>query len=175
MSRQLRHKLKAALTAEVRGWQADQELFDSTVAEAAGMSRTDWRCLDLLGTRGAMTAGQLADAMRLTSGAVTGLIDRLEAAGQVRRVRDGGDRRRVIVELTDEVARRAAPVYGPLVRDSDAAIEAFTNEEIETILRFLRGTRAILRRHTERVEGIDVGGPAAAARVHFSSGVGSDG
>jgi DNA-binding MarR family transcriptional regulator len=56
------------------------------------MSRTDWRCLALLGTRGAMTAGQLADATRLTSGAVTGLIDGLEAAGYVRRARDGGDR-----------------------------------------------------------------------------------
>lgn len=154
MSRQSRRDLRQALTAQVRGWQADQELFDATVADAAGMSRTDWRCLDLLGTRGPLTAGQLAEAMRLTSGAVTGLIDRLEAAGLVRRVRDGGDRRRVIVELSDEVARRAAPVYGPLVRDSDAALEAFTNDEIETILRYLVATRAILQRHTERVRGL---------------------
>ena len=154
MSRQSRRDLRQALTAQVRGWQADQELFDATVADAAGMSRTDWRCLDLLGTRGALTAGQLAESMRLTSGAVTGLIDRLEAAGLVRRVRDGGDRRRGIVELSDEVARRAAPVYGPLVRDSDAALEAFTNVEIKTILRYLAVTRAILERHTQRVRGL---------------------
>ena len=60
----------AALTAEVRGWQADQELFDESVAALAGLNRTDWRCLDILTTRGAMTAGQLADAARLTTGAV---------------------------------------------------------------------------------------------------------
>ena len=154
MSRQSRRELRQALTAQVRGWQADQELFDATVADAAGMSRTDWRCLDLLGTRGPLTAGQLAESMRLTSGAVTGLIDRLEAAGFVRRVRDRGDRRRVIVELSDEVARRAAPVYGPLVRDSDTALEAFTSDEIETILRYLVATRAILQRHTQRVRGL---------------------
>jgi DNA-binding MarR family transcriptional regulator len=163
MSRQSRSDLRQALSAQVRGWQADQELFDSTVADAAGMNRTDWRCLDLLGTRGPLTAGQLADAMRLTSGAVTGLIDRLEAAGLVRRVRDGSDRRRVIVELSDEVARRAAPVYGPLIRDSDAALEAFTNDEIETILRYLAATRAILERHTERVRGLAAEHPPGEA------------
>jgi DNA-binding MarR family transcriptional regulator len=99
-----------ALDREVRGWQADQELFDSTVIELAGVNRTDWRCLDLLGTRGPMTAGQLADAVRLTTGAVTGLLDRLEAAGLVRRIRDTQDRRLVIVEVTDEVDRVGAPV-----------------------------------------------------------------
>ena len=45
-----------ALNREVRGWQADQELFDSAVIELAGLNRTDWRCLDILGTRGPMTA-----------------------------------------------------------------------------------------------------------------------
>src|SRR5215208_5658640 len=130
MSRQNRNELRAALTAEVRGWQVDQELFDATVAEAARLSRTDWRCLDLLGTRGPLTAGQLAEAMRLTSGAITGLIDRLETAGYVRRVHDPNDRRRVIVELTEAVAARAAPVYGPLLRDTSRLENDFTDAEI---------------------------------------------
>src|SRR6185295_2016536 len=115
MSRTSRQEAMDALNWEVRGWQADQELFDSLVIELAGINRTDWRCLDILGTRGPMTAGQLAEAVRLTTGAVTGVLDRLETAGLVRRVRDTEDRRRVMVELTDEVARQAAPVYGPLM------------------------------------------------------------
>src|SRR2546429_9158615 len=66
MSRQ-REGALAALGAEVRGWQADQELFDSAVAQVAGLNPTDWRCLDILGTRGPMTAGELAETAPLTT------------------------------------------------------------------------------------------------------------
>lgn len=141
----------SALNREVRGWQADQELFDSLVIDLAGINRTDWRVLDVLGTRGPLTAGQLAEAVRLTTGAVTGLLDRLEAAGLVRRVRDTADRRRVIVEVTDEVARRGAPVYGPLIEDAARAHAGFSVEELETITRFIRLERDLLQRHTKRV------------------------
>ena len=78
----------ADLNIEVRGWQIDQELFDATVAELAGLNRTDWRCLDILFTRGPMPAGELAEAAHLTTGGVTWVVDRLEAAGLVSRVRD---------------------------------------------------------------------------------------
>ena len=140
-----------ALNREVRGWQADQELFDSVVIERAGVNRTDWRCLDILGTRGPMTAGQLAEAVRLTTGAVTGVLDRLEAAGLVRRIRDTQDRRRVIVEVTDEVDRRGAPVYGPLVADATQAHGVFDADQLELIARFIRIERELLAKHTRRV------------------------
>lgn len=139
------------LNREVRGWQADQELFDSTVIEKAGLNRTDWRCLDILGTRGPMTAGQVAEAVRLTTGAVTGVLDRLEAAGLVRRVRDTRDRRRVIVEVTEELNRLGAPVYGPLIADATAAHAVFDAAELETIARFIRIERGLLAKHTARV------------------------
>jgi DNA-binding MarR family transcriptional regulator len=151
MSSKRRVQAMNALNREVRGWQADQELFDAVVSERAGINRTDWRCLDILGTRGPMTAGQLAQAVRLTTGAVTGVLDRLEAAGLVRRARDADDRRKVIVELTDEVARRGAPVYGPLVADAATAHAVFDTAELETITKFVQIERELLARHTERV------------------------
>ena len=155
MSSKRRQDAMDALNREVRGWQSDQELFDSTVIELAGINRTDWRCLDILGTRGPMTAGQLAEAVRLTTGAVTGVLDRLEAAGLVRRVRDTQDRRRVIVEVTDEVARQGAPVYGPLIADAAAAHAVFDADELELITRFIRIERELLARHTDRVAAMD--------------------
>ena len=155
MSSKRRQDAMDALNREVRGWQADQELFDSTVIELAGINRTDWRCLDILGTRGPMTAGQLAEAVRLTTGAVTGVLDRLEAAGLVRRIRDTQDRRRVIVEVTDEVARQGAPVYGPLIADAAAAHAVFDADELELITRFIRIERELLARHTDRVAAMD--------------------
>lgn len=151
MSRGSRSSALAALNSEVRGWQADQELFDSVVAELAGLNRTDWRCLDILGTRGSMTAGQLADAAHLTTGAVTGVLDHLEAAGLVRRVRDSVDRRRVIIETTDEVARRAAPVYGPLIDENVKALSDFDADQLELITDFIRRQRGLLTKHTARL------------------------
>lgn len=161
MSSKRRRDAMDALTREVRGWQADQELFDSTVVDLAGINRTDWRCLDILGTRGPMTAGQLAAAVRLTTGAVTGVLDRLEAAGLVRRIRDTDDRRRVIVEVTDEVARRGAPVYGPLIADAEAAHAVFDADQLELITRFIRIERGLLAKHTDRVAAL----PRPAARL----------
>jgi DNA-binding MarR family transcriptional regulator len=160
MSSKRRQQAMDALNREIRGWQADQELFDSTVIELAGLNRTDWRCLDILGTRGPMTAGQLAEAVRLTTGAVTGVLDRLEAAGLVRRVRDTTDRRKVIVEVTDEVARQGAPVYGPLVADAAEAHAVFDTGELELITRFIRIERELLAKHTKRVA--EMAGPAPA-------------
>jgi DNA-binding MarR family transcriptional regulator len=161
MSSKRRDQAMYALNREVRGWQADQELFDSTVMDRAGINRTDWRCLDILGTRGPMTAGQLAQAVRLTTGAVTGVLDRLEAAGLVRRIRDTEDRRKVIVEITDELARLGAPVYGPLIADAAEAHAVFDAAELELITRFIRIERDLLARHTDRVARMERRDPGA--------------
>jgi DNA-binding MarR family transcriptional regulator len=152
MARGRRGEALAALNAEVRGWQVDQEIFDSSVAALAGLHRTQWRCLDILTTRGPLTAGQLAEASRLTTGAVTAVVDHLEAAGLVRRGRDTADRRRVIIEPTEEVARRAAPVYGPLVEDNDRALSRYSTAELHLIASFVRDQRDLLARHTARVQ-----------------------
>jgi DNA-binding MarR family transcriptional regulator len=151
VSRNTRRSSVEALNAEVRSWQSDQERFDAAVAGLAGLHRTDWRCLDLLFTRGPMTAGQLASAMHLTTGAVTAVVDRLESAGWVRRTRAADDRRKVIVELTDAMADRSVPVYGPLMAENEAELRRYTVDELELITRFVRAQRALLARHTERL------------------------
>src|SRR4051794_3906215 len=160
MSNDSRGARLAELTTEVRGWQSDQELFDGAVAELAGLNRTDWRCLDILTTRGPLTAGQLADAARLTTGAVTGVLDHLEAVGLVRRVRDATDRRRIIIETTDLMERQAAAVYGPLVSDSNEALRAFDTDQLATIVEFLRAERRLLATHTARVRAMLADPPA---------------
>lgn len=154
MSRGRREAARIALTQEVRGWQADQEMFDAVAAQLAGLNRTDWRCLDILGTRGSMTAGQLAEAAHLTTGAVTGVLDHLEAAGLVRRVRDTEDRRRVMIETTPELERRAMPVYGPFVKDVDEALRAYGANQLELITDFIRRERSLLSKHTDRLYGM---------------------
>ena len=136
----------------MRGWQTDQDIFDDLAAIYAGLNRTDTRVLDLVERAGRLTAGEIATAARLSSGAVTAVIDRLEAQELVRRVRDADDRRRVLVEVTDKVAERMAPVFGPLAEEGYRTLEQWSDEDIETVLRFLRYTREVLARHATRVQ-----------------------
>lgn len=151
MSRRSRAEIERAGIEAIRGWQTDQDMFDEAVAVHLGINRTDARCIDILDRAGRMTAGQLASAARLTSGAVTAVVDRLEKAGLVRRVGDPADRRRVLVEVTDQVAARSAPLYGPLVEEGVHWIAGYTDDQLETILDFLERSREVLARHTTRI------------------------
>jgi DNA-binding MarR family transcriptional regulator len=152
LSRESRAKLEADAVEEMRGWQTDQDIFDDLAAIYARLNRTDTRVLDLVDRAGRMTAGEIAAAARLSSGAVTALIDRLEAQDLVRRVRDPNDRRKVLVEVTDQVAERMAPVFGPLAEEGYRLIKEWSDEDMKTLLRFLRLNREVLSRHATRIQ-----------------------
>lgn len=139
------------LGTEVRGWQVDQDLFDDVMAMLAGLNRTDMRCLDLVAQHGPMTAGELATAARLTSGAITAILDRLEAGGFLHRVRDTADRRRVLVEAAADLDERSAPAFGPFMIDAQRSVETYSDAELAVIIRFLRNSRELLVRHTARL------------------------
>ena len=72
-------------------------VFSEQMASQLGVSTTDLECLNLVAAGGDVTAGTLATGTGLTTGAITGAIDRLERAGLVERRRDDVDRRKVIV------------------------------------------------------------------------------
>ncbi|QFZ23170.1 MarR family transcriptional regulator [Saccharothrix syringae] len=71
--------------------------FHEAVGARLGVGAVDQRALALISAEGPMTAGELAKRINLTPGAVTGVADRLERAGLVRREPDPGDRRRVVI------------------------------------------------------------------------------
>src|SRR5437763_4461467 len=103
-----RMHLYAELGDEVRASQRATDTVDELLAETLGINRTDARCMDILDQHGRMSAGDLAEASRLTTGAITAVIDRLERAGLARRVPDPSDRRRVLVEPTPKAYQIAA-------------------------------------------------------------------
>jgi DNA-binding MarR family transcriptional regulator len=147
-----RQELLDRLSLAIRASQNVSEAFDEYVAAATGINRTDMRCLDILAQRGAVTAGQLAKAMHLSSGAITSLVDRLERAGYARRRRDTEDRRRVLVELVPGMVERAFPYYEPLYHGTVRLLENHSDEEIELMIEFLEKGREMVEEELERLE-----------------------
>src|SRR5919197_439372 len=88
------------------------QMLDEAAASHLGINSTDGRALDVIDQHGRITAGELARELRLSTGAVTALLDRLERAGYARRVPDEGDRRRVLIEVTPVVHDLSRQIYG---------------------------------------------------------------
>jgi DNA-binding MarR family transcriptional regulator len=140
------------LVGEFRKSGNQDNAFDSLAAEHLGVNRTDLHCLNIIENNGGLTAGELAAQAGLTTGAVTGVIDRLERAGYARRVPDPADRRRIKVEVTRHFYTNADRVWGPVKADWESTLgERFTAEQLERAIDFLRATNEIGRRHLERL------------------------
>jgi DNA-binding MarR family transcriptional regulator len=144
------------LVSEFRISGNQDSAFDNLAAERLGVNRTDLHCLNTIENAGGLTAGELARETGLTTGAVTGVIDRLERAGYARRAPDPEDRRRVKVEVTPKFYSRADRIWGPLAADWERSLSArFTAEQLERVIEFLRTTNEVGRRHIERVRRLD--------------------
>jgi DNA-binding MarR family transcriptional regulator len=114
-------------------------LFHHAVAERMGLGPADHKCLDLLRERGAMTGSQLAAITGLTTGAVTGVVARLEGAGYLRRKPDADDGRRQILSPSLERMRDFDAVFGPVRTGLAALLESFDARERAAVARFLDG------------------------------------
>lgn len=126
--------------------------FDNLAARRLGLNLTDLDAINMIERAGSVTAGELAAEAGLTTGAITGVIDRLERAGFARRERDAADRRRVTVAVTPAFYAAAADVWGPVKQDWDRTMAGrFTGEQLDLIAAFLDTASAITERHTERV------------------------
>ncbi|MDP5184710.1 MarR family transcriptional regulator [Blastococcus sp. BMG 814] len=121
-----------------------------------GLGRTDVRALvavmDAARRGEALTAGRLGAAVELSSASVTALVDRMERAGHLRRVRDSEDRRRVTLQMSPESMAAGAEFFGGLQRDLLAAMEGFSDDELAVVRRFLSGMTEVIETHA-RAEG----------------------
>jgi DNA-binding MarR family transcriptional regulator len=135
-------------------------LQNRAAADLAGVNETDWVCLDVLDWTGPITAGELARHVGITSGAMTGAIDRLEGLGLVRRRADRSDRRKVIIEL--DVGNQSAwsvrnveltACFGALAEEIAAINEEFDDERLDAVTRWLQLSNEALARSIERMRG----------------------
>ena len=144
--------LVGELVSEFRVAGNQDSAFDNLAADRLGLNRTDLHAINIIENSGGLTAGELAKESGLTSGAVTGVIDRLERAGYARRVPDPGDRRRVKLEVTAKFYARADRIWGPMASDWAARLGGrFTAQELGLAIEFLRTTNELSREHLERL------------------------
>jgi DNA-binding MarR family transcriptional regulator len=151
-ARKQKKELIGELISEFRAAGNQDSAFDNLAAEQLGLNRTDLHCINIIENSGGLTAGELAAEAGLTTGAVTGVLDRLERAGYARRVPDPNDRRRVKLEVTPKFYSRAERIWGPVAAEWASRLGArFTAEELERVIEFLRTTSELSREHLERL------------------------
>lgn len=135
-----------------RALQLGSELFDDLAAELLGVNRTDMRAMDVLQRLGPMTAGRLAEEIRLSRPATTTVLDRLEEKGYVRRVSDPQDRRRVLAELTPHALERSYEIWGGYFDYAQREASHYTVAELDALRRFTERGIAENERQIARLE-----------------------
>jgi DNA-binding MarR family transcriptional regulator len=153
-----RPNARAALLQELeeamRRSSAQGVLFGQTVANVAGISGSDLECLDFLNLEGRVTAGRLAEVTGLTTGAITGVVDRLEKAGFVRRERDEADRRKVFIVTVPENVAEIGRFYVPMQTAMQKLWGTYSDAELKLLLRFAsEGYKSVLEA-TEALKGL---------------------
>ena len=111
-------------------------LHTNAVADRIGISATEFESMDVISHNQPISAGHLASRCGLTTGAITGIVDRLEKAGLVKRVRDPEDRRRVLLEPieNEDKKRKVRELYQPMSQAFQEIMEECTPEQIQFLV-----------------------------------------
>ena len=129
----------------------DVDDLSGTLASYLKLNRTDLRALKVLRQSDGVTAGELARALRVTSGAPTRVIDSLVQAGHAQRETDVRDRRRTVIRVTPKAERAFATALSRLQDDWLRALTTYREEELPVVLRFISDYRRLVRGHSRRL------------------------
>ena len=122
------------------------------IAKRAGLSGTDHKYLGILLTHGPMTAGNLASHTGLTTGAITGLVDRLEKIQLVKRSFDASDRRKIlIVPKQGKASDALAEISSALNKKVMSHVAKFTDAELLVVEKFMESTIAVMHEFTSEL------------------------
>jgi DNA-binding MarR family transcriptional regulator len=148
-----RAELVSRLQADVAQTVADGILLQQAIADRLGLSESDLRAITVLMRKGTATAGELAEAANLTSGAATRMIDRLERGNWVERFADARDRRRVLVVMKKSRRGEVGELYAGMSASWMSALSDKSDEELATVLDLFDRMRDVARAHTDALRG----------------------
>src|SRR5215470_3991220 len=147
-----RGKLLQTLATEVgRTLSTHTVMLHAAVAERLGLNITDHKALDFACRGGGtVTAGELAELTGLTTGAITGVIDRLEKAGFARRERDPNDRRRIILRPTAR-AQEIGKLFESLARSMTKLCSQYTDRDLALMIDFFDRITTLVQEETRKL------------------------
>ena len=157
-----RQEVVAAIIAQGRSSSTSTVLMHAAIAERLGLNPSDLKCADLMYAQSEpCTPGFLAELTGLSSGAITGVIDRLERAGFLVREHDSKDRRRVLLRLTHTREPEVRALFEPLARGIEGVCESFKHAELALVLRFMREVQFVVEGVADGLRReVEEGGPA---------------
>ena len=133
-----RKQLVVALIEQARRSSTRAVLLHAVIAERLGLNPSDHKCADLLlSETGVCTPGRMAELTGLSTGAITGVLDRLERAGFVAREPDPRDRRRTLVRLTPERMPNMERIFAPLANGMERVCNRYSTEQLALVLKFM--------------------------------------
>lgn len=134
-----REKLIQTLNEQVRDNGNINVLLVHAIAQHVQLSASEFECASLIRDHGPFTAGELAKRCHISTGGMTGMIDRLERAKLVKRVSDPNDRRRVVVSGIEnkQLEQRITELYRPMQQAFDAILDSRSDEEILFLVQFM--------------------------------------
>lgn len=140
-----RLELIGAVINELRRMSTRTVVFHAAIADHLGLNPSDHKCADLIWNEtGPITAGRLAEITGLSTGAITGVVDRLEKAGFVERVPDPHDRRRVVIQGTcDGRAPDIRHLFVPIMEGTATLCDSYTDEQLALVVGFMQRCGAI--------------------------------
>lgn len=148
-----REQLLELFNEEIRNLSIETVTFHQNMAEKLGLNPTDHKCLDIILHNYPMAAGKLAELTGLTTGAVTGVIDRLENANYVYRDKDPNDRRRVIIHVNlEKVKKNVFPFFTSLSQSMKELFETYNDQEIQFLFNFVARSRTLLREEVKKLK-----------------------
>lgn len=153
MASQSRAQLILRLQTDVAETVADGVALQQAIADHLGLSPSDLRAVTVLMRAGTATAGDLAEASSLTTGAATRMIDRLARAGWVVRHPDGADRRKVLVSLRKERRGELGELYAGMSASWSEALADKSDKELATVLELFERMREVSRSHAAALRG----------------------
>ncbi|ATU91484.1 MarR family winged helix-turn-helix transcriptional regulator [Phyllobacterium zundukense] len=162
------HDLVERVGLEIRRMGAQSVMMSHVIAARFGLHTTDLECLDLINMGKQTTAGELAKATGLTSGAMTALLDRLEKAGYINRIHDSADRRRIHISVREDAIEPIKAVYEPIGSQMAELWSNFTIDELKVIARFLESSTDLGIACTEEIRSATTPGSPTRRRPRAS-------
>lgn len=125
----------------------------NAVANRIGLSATEFEAHDIITHKQPVSAGDLSKYCGVTTGAITGIVDRLERACFVKRVNDPADRRRIFIEPIDNPDQmiKVRDLYKPLSEGFRTVLDEYSEDEIRTYIEINDKLSAVTEKATAQL------------------------